>query len=84
MNGIGSFLEKFKRLLGNDVFLREAVAQAIFNLFKIKIEPKDVIVKDGTAVIKAHPVFKNEIFLKKNQILEELKKNGVSGIRNIK
>jgi hypothetical protein len=82
MLNVSSFLEKFKEILGADQLLKDAVSKVLFDIFSIKIDPKNIDFKNGVISIKTNPAFKSEIFMKKVFILEEIRKS--SGNKNIK
>lgn len=74
MFDIGKYLEKFKKFSLSRDFLRNSVSESIKEICKIEIDPKKIEVKSGIARISERPVIKTEIFLKKQKILENLKK----------
>ncbi len=73
MFNIGEYLNKFKKISENRDFLRKAVSEAVKNICGIDIDPEDIDVRDGIARIRSKPIIKNEIFLKKNKIMDFLK-----------
>jgi len=83
MNGIGSFLDKFKHILRSDIVSREIVVSVLKDVLGANFEPSRVSIKNGTAKISAHPVFKSEIVFRKIKILEELKKRGAGHIKDL-
>jgi len=72
MFNIAQYLEKFKQLSVSRNFLRDSVVEAIKEVCKIEINSKNIDFKDGILRIKEKPIIKNEIFLKKNKILDFL------------
>lgn len=74
MFDIGKYLEKFKVISQSRDFLRDSVAESVKEICNIEIDPKNIVVKNGTARINERPIIKSEFFLKKTKILENLKK----------
>jgi hypothetical protein len=74
MNNIGSFFDKFKSFALVELRKREVVSKVIENLTKHKLNLKDISIKEGIINIKSNSVLKNEIFIKKTKIIEEIKK----------
>ncbi len=72
MFDIAKYLEKFKVMSQSRDFLRNSVAEAIKEICNIEINPQKIVVKEGIARISERPINKNEIFMKKQKILENL------------
>ncbi|MFA6227382.1 MAG: hypothetical protein WC631_02820 [Candidatus Paceibacterota bacterium] len=83
MFDIAKYLEKFKILSFSRDFLRNSVVEAVNDVCKIKIDPKNVVVKAGIARINERPIIKSEIFLKKTKILEILNKKAEGKVREV-
>lgn len=73
MFDIAKYLQRFTILSHSRDFLRNSVAEAVKEVCKIEINPKNVVVKDFVAKINERPIVKTEIFIKKSKILEILK-----------
>lgn len=83
---IGNFLERFANFRPSKKLIKEQSAQIISGLLNVEINPDNFEERDGILFLKsANPALKNEIFLKKNQILEVLKdKLGSNAPRDIR
>jgi len=83
---IGNFLERFANFRPSKTLIKEESAQIISAILNIEIRPDNFEERDGVLFLKsANPSLKNEIFLKKNQILEALKdKLGSQSPRDIR
>jgi len=84
MFNINQYLEKFKNIGGGERNLKEALVFAIKKVLNINIDTKNIVLKNGEALIKASPIIKNSIFIKKEEILkivEEKMGRGVGEIR---
>lgn len=83
---IGNFLERFANFRPSKKLIKEQSAQIISGLLNVEINPEDFEERDGVLFLKsANPALKNEIFLKKNQILEALRdKLGSNSPRDIR
>ncbi len=73
MNNLSSYLKKFKLILTSNADVKEVIVSIILEVTKGKIEPKDIDIKNKIVYIKCRPSIKNEIFIKKEQILKQLK-----------
>lgn len=71
---IKDLLLKFNNLLLSEEVKREFVGRVISETIGLQIKPKDIKIKDNTVYLNIKPTYKNEIFLKKDKILSELKK----------
>lgn len=63
-----------------DILLKEeskilVLSNIINKITGIKINPKDIKVKNHAIYLNIKPLYRNEIFLKKDRILLELEKN---------
>ena len=83
---VGKFLERFANLRPSKTLIKEQSAKIISGLLNVEIKPDNFEERDGVLYLKsANPALKNEIFLKKNQILEALKeKLGPNAPRDIR
>ena len=83
---IGNFLERFANFRPSKKLIKEQSAQIIGALLNVEINPEDFEERDGVLFLKsANPALKNEIFLKKNQILEALKERlGEKSLRDLR
>lgn len=81
MLNISGFLDKFKKFDKDKSQQSENIANIIGSVTGIKIRKDNFSVKDGILVIKGSPVLKQELFLKKENLLSLLKAEGVFDIR---
>ena len=72
-NHIKNFLEKFKIILSSKEELYETISIVIEKNTQIKIETRFIQTKGTDILIKASPIVRGEILIKKNQILLDLK-----------
>ncbi len=72
MKNIADFLNKFKIIVKNKSDLKEIVTGVFFEETKIKLEDSDYKIKNGTIYLNIKPIYKNEIFFKKEKILEKI------------
>lgn len=71
---IGNFLEKFANLKPSQNLIKDESAKIITGVLSIEVKPEDIEERNGILFFKsANPALKNEIFLKKEVILEVLK-----------
>lgn len=69
---IGSYLEKFKKLLSSGKEEKEIIIRAIAKITGAEIKESDMRISGSTLYIQGSPQLKNEIFIKKERILKEL------------
>ncbi|MEK7589931.1 MAG: hypothetical protein AAB475_01620 [Patescibacteria group bacterium] len=74
MFNIGNYLVKFKNITPPDKFVKEIFIDVVKETTNIKIEKDSINVRKGTIFLSVDPIVKNEIFLKKTEVMESLKK----------
>lgn len=74
-NNISIYLGKFKHLLAADVFVKEAVVVSIKKIIGVSVDKKKVSIREGTVHIQSSPTLRNEVYMKKALILEELERS---------
>ena len=75
MNHISLFLEKFKNLGLKEFLVKEEIAKIIEKKCGVVISPKDITYTDGLLTIKGSRSLKSELFLRKQEIVEEIENN---------
>ncbi|OHA18907.1 MAG: hypothetical protein A2836_00770 [Candidatus Taylorbacteria bacterium RIFCSPHIGHO2_01_FULL_45_63] len=82
---ISSLLQKFKNILAPNDSEREAFVKAVKEVCGFSITKKEVLCRNGIFHLKASPVCKSEIFLRKHDIVRAVKEmcgpNAPSDIR---
>ncbi|MFA6446257.1 MAG: hypothetical protein WCW14_03360 [Candidatus Paceibacterota bacterium] len=78
MFNISSYLEKFKKIGGDSRDLRGLCAEVCSNFCGIPVDVKDISYKNAVLRIKAPAIIKNALFIKKNQILAEIRKKNTT------
>ena len=81
MFNISSFLEKFKKFDQNKTLQTENILRSIESVIGIKLDKKNINIKDGILHIQGSPALHQEIFLKKEHLLPLIKAEGVFDIR---
>ncbi len=72
---IKDLLVDFEKLLGAGEFKKELIKDILFEVVGIKIETKDIKIENGDLFLNIKPIYKNEIFLKRENILNKLRQN---------
>ena len=72
MKNLNSLLERFKKSLGDDADLKKEIVKCIENNTKIKLEEKNIFIKNGILDINTTPVKQNEIRMKEDRIIHFL------------
>jgi len=70
---VKDLLLRVNKLLFSEEIKREAISGVIFQVLKIKVFKDDIKIKNNIIYLSIKPLYKNEIFIKKNQILSELR-----------
>ncbi len=78
-SSLSNYLNKFKNLSSNEYILKGDLVDILKKELNIKIDKENIKIKKGCAYIKAHPAIRNEIFLKKEELLEKI--SNISDIR---
>lgn len=75
MERLDSFLEKFKNLGAGQFLVREAFVVACKNILGCELSIKTIQFKNETILLGTlHPAIKTAIFVKKEKIIEAVKK----------
>ncbi len=73
MNGIGQFFDSFRNKAVIQINNYSRIVEIIKKHTKVQIETKDISISNGVVNIKSNQTMKNEIYIKKEPILKELK-----------
>lgn len=71
---IKDLLSVFKNLLLGEEIKKRAVIDAIFSVTNINIKEEEIKIKNGLVFLNIKPIYRNEIFLKKDKIFQEIEK----------
>lgn len=77
MNNISGFLQKFLSLDKNNKLKIEAILNVIKEKTKIELKKEDLDIKEENLKLNCNPVLRNEIFMYKEKIESELKKQKI-------
>jgi hypothetical protein len=72
---IKDLLSKFRDILLSEEVKKESVRDIISKIIRTPIQIKDVKIKNSTVYLNIKPIYKSEIFLKRDEILDELEKS---------
>jgi hypothetical protein len=81
MFNISDFLEKFKKFERNNTTQTENILKSIENVVGVKINKKNIVIKNGVLRIQGSPALRQEVFLKKEHLLPLMTAEGVSDIQ---
>jgi hypothetical protein len=81
MFNIADFLEKFKKFDQNKTLKTENILKSIENVVGVKVDKKNITIKDGILHIQGSPTLRQEIFLKKERLLSLVATEGINDIR---
>jgi hypothetical protein len=65
---VRDLLAKFSNLLVSEEFKKESIRKTIEEVVGVGVDPKDIEIKGGTVYLNIKPIYKNEIFIKKEKI----------------
>ena len=65
---IKDLLLKFNNILLSEEAKKESIKNIISEIIGVKINSEDIKIKNGTIYLNIRPIYKNEIFLKKDLI----------------
>jgi hypothetical protein len=83
MFNIAELLLKTRNLILSKELEKETIRKIIFDLAGVTINHGELEIKNGIIYLKTKPIYKNEIFFKKDKIISEIKKNLNKNIENI-
>jgi hypothetical protein len=83
MNPLESFLQKFKNILSLQPQKKPVIV--CLQTFGINLEENELELRNGIVFIKAHPLVRNEIFMRKSLILKTFQDSiALKALRDIK
>ncbi len=71
---IKDLLARFNHILLGEEGRIESVRSAISESIGLELNPKDIRIKNGTVFLNIKPIYKNEIFMKREEIFSRLQK----------
>ncbi len=85
MFNIEEYLSKFKVILKKDGAIKGVIKDVLDKELKTNISKEDIKISQGIIFLKAPPILKSEILLRKNKILEKISnKIGSKKIQDIR
>jgi len=85
MAELKDFLESFKKILEKGVGEKDLILNVLNKTLNVSLEKDDIKIKNETLFVKSNPYLKSEISLHKENILREIKKEGIEvSIKDIK
>lgn len=72
---IKDLLVRFNNILLSEEGKKESIKNIISEIIKIKISSEDIKIKNNIIYLNIKPIYKNEIFLKQEQIFLKLKES---------
>lgn len=65
---IKDLLARFNNLLVSGEFKKEMIREVISKAISVDIKSNDIEIKNGTVYLNIKPIYKNEIFIKREKI----------------
>lgn len=72
---IKDLLLNFRNRLLSEEARKGFIQDALFRIVNISVERDDIEIKNGILYLKIKPIYKNEVFMKRYEILSEIKKS---------
>ena len=69
---VKDLLERFNSILLSEESKKESVRRAISEVLRTEINSEDVKIKNNVVYLNIKPIYKNEVFLKQEQIFKRL------------
>jgi phage-related protein len=69
---IKDLLSRFENLLLNEDFKKGAIVSVLKDVLKIDIEKEKITIIKGDIYLDINPIYKNEIFIKKEKIISKI------------
>ena len=70
---IKELLLRFGDILNNEEIKIETIREIISRVVNFQLKKEEIEIKNGTVFLNIKPIYKNEIYLKKENILKEIK-----------
>lgn len=71
---IGDFLKKFKTLVPQEKIVKDELIRVVFDETGILLSKEEIFFHNCVVFLKTTPATKNELFMRKKNILVEMKK----------
>lgn len=84
LNHLSSFFRRFKTVTIPDESVRKAFSDIVREKTGIEISIEYITVRNGEILVKTNPAIKNELFIKKQEILEAVKEKTTKMMINIR
>jgi hypothetical protein len=81
MFNISGFLEKFKKIDGEKTLQKDQILKIVQQVLTINITAESFTIKNNILTFKGSPLFKGEVFMKKEELLALLFPYGIIDIR---
>lgn len=70
MDGLSNYLLKFTKLLSTHVNLKKITIESILEIVRIDVPENSITIKDSIITIKANPIVKTELFIRKDKLIK--------------
>ncbi len=69
---IKELLGKFHKILSQEGYKKQIILSTLEDILKIKIKQEDLVIKNQNIFLNIKPIYKNEIFLHKEEITSKI------------
>lgn len=84
IRSIGELLAKYRTRFTDADERKKIIQETLSGVVRTDITDRDIVITKDSIVLKISSANKNEIFMRKKEILADLKAKGVSGIHDIR
>lgn len=79
-NSLNSFLDKFKKIIGENTQNKDFIIESIEKELHKKIDKNNIKISKNILYLNISPIFKNEIYMRKEKILKSLEEKNINVI----
>ncbi|MFZ2072558.1 MAG: hypothetical protein WA101_00860 [Minisyncoccia bacterium] len=72
---IKDLLLRFNNILLSEEVKKESIKNIISEVINVPIQSNDIKIKNGTVYLSIKPIYKSEIFMKREKILQKLQES---------
>ncbi len=69
---IKDLLVNFRNVLLGEEIKKQIISEVLYEVVHLKISTNDIEIKNGVLFLNTKPIYKNEIFIKKDEIMRKI------------
>jgi predicted transcriptional regulator len=83
-HSLSDYLQKYRAIVDKRESNKQEIKETIQKVLSGEIKDEDIKIQRGVIDLRAHPVIKNLLYQKKEEILRLMKKKGIENIHDIR